>query len=312
MCDSLRLSLAYDEPGAGPASLIAKVPAADESSRASAVAYRSYEKEVRFYQELAASLPVRTPRVHHADIDVPSAAFVLLLEDLAPAEPGDQLRGCDAEVAAAATAELVKLHAPRWGDPTLAALDWLHGDPRASAELLTLVLPSLWEQFQDRYAGDVAPHVEQAGDLLFSRLEAFFGFETERTVTHADYRLDNLLFSPDGAITVVDWQTCDNGAGPSDVAYFIGAGLHEAERREVEEQLVRGYHDGLVAAGVTGYDWDTCWRAYRHGSWSGFVMAVGAAMSVKRTSRGDQMFLTMAGRHARHALDLDAGALLDG
>ena len=33
---------------------------------------------------------------------------VLLLEDLAPAQPGDQLLGCDTEVAAAAVAELVK------------------------------------------------------------------------------------------------------------------------------------------------------------------------------------------------------------
>jgi hypothetical protein len=29
-------------------------------------------------------------------------------------------------------------------------------------------------------------------------------------------------------------------------------------------------------------------------------------MLVARTDRGDQMFLTMADRHARHALDLDA------
>jgi hypothetical protein len=35
-------------------------------------------------------------------------------------------------------------------------------------------------------------------------------------------------------------------------------------------------------------------------------MAVAASNLVERTDRGDQMFLTMASRHARHALDLDA------
>jgi hypothetical protein len=35
-------------------------------------------------------------------------------------------------------------------------------------------------------------------------------------------------------------------------------------------------------------------------------MAVAASMMVARTDRGDRMFLTMARRHARHALDLDA------
>jgi hypothetical protein len=39
-------------------------------------------------------------------------------------------------------------------------------------------------------------------------------------------------------------------------------------------------------------------------------MAVAASMLVERTARGDEMFLTMARRHARHALDLDAAALL--
>ncbi len=109
---------------------------------------------------------------------------------------------------------------------------------------------------------------------------------------------------------MLDWQTCVDGVGPSDVAYFLGAGLAEGERREAEGQIVRDYHAGLVAAGVTGYDWDTCWRDYRRGTWSGFLMAVGASMVVKRTDRGDQMFLTMAGRHARHALDLDAADAL--
>ena len=28
-------------------------------------------------------------------------------------------------------------------------------------------------------------------------------------------------------------------------------------------QLVCRYHDGIVAAGVEGYDWQRCWRDYR-------------------------------------------------
>ena len=39
-------------------------------------------------------------------------------------------------------------------------------------------------------------------------------------------------------------------------------------------------------------------------------MAVGAAMLVERTVRGDEMFCTMTDRHARHALELDSAALL--
>ena len=61
---------------------------------------------------------------------------------------------------------------------------------------------------------------------------------------------------------------------------------------------------------MTGYDRDDCWLDYRRGTWAGLSMAVLASMSVKRTDRGDAMFLTMADRHARHALDLDAADVL--
>ena len=46
------------------------------------------------------------------------------------------------------------------------------------------------------------------------------------------------------------------------------------------------------------------------GSFSGFGVTVIAAMIVERTERGDQMFITMADRHSRHALDLGAHEFL--
>ncbi len=39
-------------------------------------------------------------------------------------------------------------------------------------------------------------------------------------------------------------------------------------------------------------------------------MAVIASMMVVRTERGDEMFLTMARRHARHAIDMKADEFL--
>ena len=314
MCDSVRLTLRYDRPTGAPATLVAKLPAQDPTSRATALALGSYENEVRFYQDLAPGLPVRTPRVFYADIDVETASFVLLLEDLSPGRPGDQLAGCSPDAAALAVNELVKLHAPRWGDPGLASLPWLHRDPAANRAFLLGLLPGCWAGFRDRYGDALGPDVHQAGDALFARLERYLNADSEPwTVTHGDYRLDNLLFDPEPGgipVAVVDWQTCAHGPALQDVAYFIGAGLSTEDRRKVETTLVRGYHAGLQRAGVDGYDWDRCWRDYRRGTWSGLIMAIAASMLVERTDRGDQMFLTMAQRHSRHALDLDAAGVL--
>lgn len=320
MCDSLRLTLDVADgesatPGGGPTTVIAKLPAADETSRATALQLRNYENEVRFYQQLAPGLPIRTPHVHYADIDVTTASFVLLLEDMAPARQGDQLAGCSVTEAVAAVDELVGLHAPRWDDPALAEMEWLHRDPPTGRAFLAGFLPVAWAQFVERYGERVEPHVRAAGDALIGSLDRYLGADTTPwTVVHGDYRLDNLLFctGPDGpTVTVVDWQTCTHGPALNDVAYFIGAGLVPDERRVHEESLVRRYHDALVAAGVSDYGWDRCWRDYRRGTWSGLIMAMAASMLVARTERGDAMFLTMASRHAHHIVDLDAPALLD-
>lgn len=313
MCDSARLALTYDRATDAPATIVAKLPAADPTSRNTALSLRSYEIEVRFYQELAPSLPIRTPRVHYSDIDVQTAAFVLLMEDLAPAQQGDQLRGCTPEQAAVAIDELPKLHAPRWNDPTLADIDWLHRDPESARMFMVNMLPVLWGGFRERYADRLGPEVHQAGDALFANLERHMTAPSEPwTVIHNDYRLDNLLFSPAGSepsVAVVDWQTCTDGPAMTDVAYFIGAGLVPDDRRACERDLVQRYHAALVTAGVEGYEWDQCWHDHRRGTWAGLIMAVAASMLVEQTERGDDMFMTMAHRHATHALDLDAPAL---
>lgn len=314
MCDSLRLELTCEgAPASMPASIVAKLPAADPTSRATALSLRSYEKEVRFYQHLATDLPVCTPTVFHADIDPATASFVLLLEDLAPARAGDQLAGCSVEVVASAVDELVNLHAPRWADPTLAELEWLHGDIEAGRAFLGMLLPNLWEGFKARYDADLDPHVVPLGEDLFAHLGGYLTLTGgPLTITHGDYRLDNLLLDPDDGHVrgVVDWQTCAVGPAMNDVAYVMGAGLLPDDRRPAEEGLVRHYHDGLLAAGIDGYGWEECWQDHRRGTFAGLVMAVAASMLVEQTERGDQMFLAMASRHAQHALDLDAVDLL--
>lgn len=314
MSDSHRLTLTFDGPTRAPATMMAKLHATDPTSRSTAKTLGSYEIEVRFYQQLAPELPMRTPRAFHADVDPEAAAFVLLLEDMAPGRPGDQLAGCTLDEATVAVDELVKLHAPRWGDQSLGELPWLHRNPEGSRQLMLGLLPELWGGFRERYSAELGPEVHAAGDALFTNLEAYLLADTEPwSVVHGDYRLDNLLFDPAPGgvpIAVVDWQTCTHGPATQDVAYFIGAGLSLEDRRANEEALARRYHTALQDAGVTGYDWERCWDAYRRGTWHGLVMAVAASMLVERTDRGDRMFMAMAERHARHALDLDAASTL--
>ncbi|HWC37958.1 MAG TPA: phosphotransferase [Acidimicrobiales bacterium] len=314
MSDCVRLTPTYDRPTPAPRSMIAKLPAADPTSRATAGALRNYEIEVNFYRQLAPGLPVRAPRCYHAYVDDTATDFVLLLEDVAPARQGDQLSGCTVEQAAVAVEELPRLHAPRWGDASLAELDWLHRNPEESAAFTSQLVAGLFAGFCDRYSERIDADIMALGERLMARLPTYLGDRRGPwTVAHGDFRLDNLLFGTepdDPAVVVVDWQTVTHGPGVSDLSYFLGAGLLPETRRSHERDLVRSYHDALTAAGVVGLDWNECWTQYRRYTFSGLIMAIAASMLVEQTDRGDEMFVTMAQRHGRHAIDLEAERLI--
>lgn len=316
MADSFRIYLdiepAFDRT---PLSIVGKFTAANDQSRATALSMRTSEVEVRFYQQVAPTLPARTPFCHFADVDPATARFVLLLEDLAPRLPGDQVAGCTVDEAALALEELAKVHAPRWGDPALQRLEWLNRRDSSALETLTAIFPALYAGFVDRYAGRLSDRVRQVGDAFFPRIGSYFSPRDEPgTVQHADYRIDNLLFGgpAHSPVAVVDWQTVTLGPGAADVSYFLGGSVDTEDRRRHEFDLLAHYLEVARAHGLQGYGSDQLWHDYRRHAYSGLVMAVGAAMMVERTDRGDDMFLTMAERHAAHVEDMESSALLEG
>lgn len=315
--DNVRFSLRWSPPGAGPGSVVGKFPSADPMSRAAGVSLGNYEREVRFYTELAHTVSVRAPTCHFAARDEHTGDFVLVLADLAPAVVGDQVAGCGLDAATAAVDELVGLHAPRWGDPQLEACgDWLGprlvGGGPPIAEVWNMMLPGFLERFDDRLDHTTVRVAERFSDVVGAWVEPL---DADVTLTHNDYRLDNLLFGSDPAdgrmrCSVVDWQTVGLGPGVADVAYLLGAGLLPDQRRRHERELLDHYVGGLASAGVH-LDVDTAWWAYRRCAPAGLVMAVFASMVVGPGERSDDMFLAMANRHATQIADLGIPGLLD-
>ena len=313
MADSVRFALNYKGDAQGPASVVTKFASTDPTSRATGLALRSYEIEVRFYQELAHTVGIRTARCHFADVDVQTGWFTIVLGDLAPAVQGDQMTGCSADAAERALEQLAGLHTPRWGDNALAKLDWLARNNEDGAQMLAAMMVPLTAGFVERYADRLSSEVGRLVERLGGAVGPWMAGRREPyAVQHGDYRLDNMLFDDTGNITTVDWQTVVYGPPVADAAYFLGASLVEDDRRKHEEDLLRGYHERLVAGGVTGFSWDRCWEDYRRYTFSGLLMAVAAAMLVERTPRGDDMFMTMATRHGQHIVDLDAEEFLAG
>jgi hypothetical protein len=313
--DSFRLRLTYDRASGDrapdlPPTLIAKVPAAADASRGAARAFRTYEIEASFYGQVAAGLPVSIPGCFYSAYDPEPDEYIVLLEDLAPAEPGDQLAGIGVDQAAAALEELAALHAAGWGSPELAALPWLNRNTPDGAAFLAGVLTDLYPGFRTRFDGRVEPGTLPLIEDFLPRAPGYLGGagDEPRTIVHGDFRADNLLFGGPRPF-VLDWQTASFGSAANDLAYFLASSLLVPDRQQHEEALVRAYHQALTGRGVE-LSWADCWNGYRRHAFGGIVMDIVAAMFVAQTERGDKMFAAMASRHARHALDLDALGLL--
>lgn len=323
MSECYRIGLNYadadaadpDDPDAerapGPSSVVLKVAATDPVSRQTGLALGLYEREVRFYHDIAPRLGGAIAPCYHAAINISTGVFDLLLDDAGPATVGDEIAGATTEQALLAVTELGRLHGPLLGDPALADAPWLNRESPLNQAMIT----PLYAGFIERYADQIAPEHRTVCERLIGAFDGYLAQEATRGgiqgLVHGDYRLDNLLFGAAGAsraLTVVDWQTVSWGPAFTDLAYFLGCALPAHDRREQYDRLLQAYHEALGPQ--TPVSLSDVRDGVRHQSFFGVMMAIVSSMLVERTERGDRLFMTMLERHCQHVLDIDALAIL--
>ncbi len=296
-----------------PPVLLAKLPAPDPGVRE--LLANVYRSEVRFYSLLAPTVAVRVPATYHAAMAAEGGDFTLLMEDLAPAEQGDQLTGCSVAQAEDAVVNLAGLHGPRWCDPTLLDVEGLQiNGPEDAAVMAELYGPAT-DLFLDGLGDLVAPEdaltlrdvVEVIEQWALARAERF-------GLVHGDYRLDNLMFPPDGApgVVALDWQTLSLALPARDLAYFLGTSLTPTDRSTHERALVASYHQALTSYGVGDYTFEDCWEDYRFAMLQGPLVSVFGCAYGTHTERGDRMFAAMVARSCAAIRELGTLALVPG
>src|ERR1700761_5206322 len=156
MSECYRVQLQYTDDAAGPdrpGSVILKVAAGDPVSRQTGAALGLYEREVRFYGDIAPRLGGPIAPCYHTAVDAATGMFDLLLGDAGPAVVGDEIAGATIEQATLAVAELGRLHGPLLGDTSLTESPWLNRD----SPLNQAMISGLYAGFLDRYADQIAP-----------------------------------------------------------------------------------------------------------------------------------------------------------
>ncbi|MCY3651133.1 MAG: phosphotransferase [Acidimicrobiaceae bacterium] len=311
MGDNARFFLSYDgDAGGAPLTLVAKFPAADERARSLAGAAGIYYNEVMFYRALAPRTSIRVPATYGSEISTDRLSFLLLLEDMAPAEPGVQMVGETHAHTMLALREAVKLAAAFYDDESILALDHVvrraHGE---NADFAQLLLVDAWPGFVDRFGqGLDADQLAFGERYVTNYVSVAAGYEGATTLAHGDFRSENIMFGGDTA-TTVDWQTVGLSNPLTDISYFIGGSIEADDRRAWERDLLSGCRRQFDDAGIELGEAE-CWDLYRRSAMHGVNITVLGATFSSPDPRGDEMFMTMAQRHTQHCLDVGAEEFL--
>jgi Ecdysteroid kinase-like family len=296
-----------DHDGDAPATVIAKLPREGEI-RGVGQALGLYERERRFYAELAGEVPVRTARCYHPG-DGDGAREPMLLEDLGAMRAGDQLHGLAVEDARALLGEAAALHARHWEG---VSQDWLFAlEHPVNVAVLTQVvasgLPVLRERFANRFTAAQLDTASGACERIDDVLRACG--TGPMTLAHGDLRLDNLLFDGEAAIWL-DWQTVARTRGTHDVAYLLSGSVDADVLSAHWRELLGSYHQALSDAGVT-YAWEECLLHYRQNVLYSFVPALATLGAVAvEGERGAELADLIGARVLRHAEEIGAYATL--
>ncbi|MFT5202869.1 MAG: hypothetical protein ACI9C1_002266, partial [Candidatus Aldehydirespiratoraceae bacterium] len=259
--DLARLSVTY-KGGDGPATMVAKVPTSIDENRSGSEMLGVYEREIRMYEHVISGLGVPHAQLYYADVE-PNPDWekqiaavkkaerlpiwllrfiawvlgrfvkpeprpsVLILEDLAPAEIGDQVVGADIERVGDVLEVAARLHAATWGEKLPAPGPWLQSGGLAPRFFQASFL-GMRKQFLKADGANISPHMRKMLDRLKKDGEARgrrIHNEIPQCLIHGDLRLDNIFFAGNEVRALIDWQLTRTGPAVVDVAYFIAGSL---------------------------------------------------------------------------------------
>lgn len=249
-----------DAPADLPRHLLVK------ASHAQASALSDAGAEARFYRSLAPDLG--TPPLVRCLAVAEDDGGVLVLEDFRATHDNPPWPLPPSRVQCERALDtLVRVHATWWEAPTLGHdVGQLHTAKSLTGMVggIAAHLPAFLDALGDRITSEGRRVYER---VFGSSLKPWLRLTDPRalTVVHGDAHAWNFLFprDGDGPALLIDWQTWHLDVGARDLAFLMALHWYPSRRRELEQQLLRYYHQGLVAQGVNDYGFDELLLDYR-------------------------------------------------
>ncbi|MBN2534488.1 MAG: phosphotransferase [Spirochaetales bacterium] len=241
----IRVKLTYADKSCGPLSFIVKFQICSDK-----------EREAQIYRLLSEAKISSVPKLFGIFEN-----GTLVLEDLSPAQPGSQVKGCTLEQVCNVLPVIAEIHGHFWQDTRVP----LH-QPEKFAKIIKYNVEQCWKSFRSRYKeipGDVITDFE----WVWQNTETVsHQYKSEpSTLNHGDLHAENLLFieNEKNRPILIDWQIADRKVAVFDISFFLVKSLDREQRRANERQLLKEYFELLPKQVRTDYGFDLFWLHYR-------------------------------------------------
>lgn len=214
--------------------------------------------------------------------------YHLLMDDVSETHVASIARPLSLEHGYALAEGLAALHARWWGREGIGA----YGATLPSAEVIRRyvdmcepgaghVIEGCADELKPHWAGALLEFYAQHPRLMVERTGDANGF----TMVHGDVNAFNVLIPKEGdrPIYLIDRQPYDwsltTWLGVSDFSFALVIDCAPETRRQLEQPILKHYHEQLMQRGVQGYTWEQLWHDYR-------LAAAGCIYTVTEWSRG--------------------------
>ncbi|MFW9821417.1 MAG: phosphotransferase [Candidatus Thorarchaeota archaeon] len=263
--DMARLTITYEKESLNlPNTMVVKMPTTFRTALAVALQYNIYEKEIRFYREIAPISPIRVPGIIYSDYDSENKKYILILEDCACYHMVDQVEGLNYEQTKQAIKAIANFHARWWDSKDLFSFDWISKPRDETAMSFIDTFRSSWDLAKK--SEEFINYLPEKGLEIGEKIYKNFAWLIESvpdenlTIAHFDYRADNLFFDSENhesPVVVIDWGSPVVIGGILDIAYLLGTSMKLDLRRKYEEELIRYYLKQLEENEILSYDFDS-------------------------------------------------------
>jgi aminoglycoside phosphotransferase (APT) family kinase protein len=269
------LELQYAEPVDLPDRLFVKLPPVDEMQRAFVTSTGMGRREARFYESLAAEVPVRVPRCYYSASDDTGEAYIMLLEHLE--DSGCKFNNASARYSQAyvkqVLAAFARLHAAYWESPRFATdLAWIQA-PVQHEIALRLITQAL-----EKHAATMPAVFRAMGELYLARADDIHQLWNRGapTLIHGDVHDGNLFFDADDP-GFLDWAIVARGSAMRDVGYFLAGTLSPDDQRAWGSDMLTFYRAQLLELGAPAPSAQELWQQYQ---WHAAYVWVGATVTL--------------------------------